>query len=165
MPYDDSWPAQAEGLRHELTTVLGEWLVAGVHHVGSTAVPGLAAKPIIDLMAGVASLHVASLVADRLARLSWHLVPPELDVRPWRRLFVKVVSDRRVAHLHLMQPTSERWRQALAFRDRLRRDPHKAGKYSQLKRRLAAEHRDDREGYSDAKAEFIRTVLRDDHRM
>lgn len=159
-PHDDRWLERAAVLRQEVATTLAG-LISEVHHVGSTAVPGLPAKPIIDLMAGVDSLDVAADAADRLAPLDWHLVPPELDARPWRRFLIKVAADRRAAHLHLMQPESSRWREQLVFRDRLRADPGKAAEYAELKRRLAVERADNREAYTDGKEAFVRTVLRE----
>jgi GrpB-like predicted nucleotidyltransferase (UPF0157 family) len=145
---DPVWPERAASLIAGLEVALSPYLHGGVHHVGSTAVFGLAAKPIIDLMAGVASLDVA-------VPGGWHLVPPELDARPWRRLWVLADGARRIAHLHLMIEGSERWHQQLRFRDRLRADPELRDRYAALKGRLAAEHASDREAYGAAKADFV----------
>lgn len=100
-------------------------------------------------------------VGAALEPYGWHLVPEDLDERPWRRLLVKVADDRRVAHLHLLRPTDERWAQQLAFRDHLRRRPDVAARYADLKRHLAALHRDDRERYTEAKGDFVRGALAD----
>ena len=86
-------------------------------------------------------------------------VPPDLDQRPWRRFFVKVADGRRSAHLHVMSPDSPRWRQQLNFRDALRADPVLTAEYAALKRTLADQYADDREAYTAAKADFIRSVL------
>ena len=89
-PYDPRWSRRAavEGAR--LEDLLAPWLDGGVEHVGSTAVPGLAAKPVIDLMAQAADLGaVVALAGERLAADGWCYVPPELDQRPWRRFYVK----------------------------------------------------------------------------
>nr|WP_307658470.1 GrpB family protein [Nocardia ignorata] len=89
-PYDARWPARAEVECEELADLLAPWLVEGVEHVGSTAVPGLAAKPIVDVMASVSDLDIAvEEASERLAVARWCYVPPELDRRPWRRFFVK----------------------------------------------------------------------------
>ena len=122
-----------------------------VEHVGSTAVPGLAAKPIVDLMAGVEVLD------DRLVP-GWSYVPPDLDLRPHRRFHVLVHDDHRVAHLHLMRTDEPRWAAQLAFRDALRGDDDLRDAYAALKRRLAATT-SDREAYSEAKGDFVREVL------
>ncbi len=122
-PADPQWQRRGEVLRHELDLTLARWLMAPVEHVGSTAVPGLAAKPVLDLQAAVANLGCAPAVAEVLAGSGWHLVPPELDARPWRRFLVQVGDGMRVAHLHLLTANSKRWGEQLAFRDALRNDP------------------------------------------
>jgi GrpB-like predicted nucleotidyltransferase (UPF0157 family) len=81
-PADPQWQRLGAVLRCELDLTLARWLIAPVEHVGSTAVPGLAAKPVLDLQAAVADLGCAPAVAEVLAGSGWHLVPPELDVRP-----------------------------------------------------------------------------------
>jgi GrpB-like predicted nucleotidyltransferase (UPF0157 family) len=155
------WAEQAAGERDQLLDLLAPWLVDDVHHVGSTAVPGLPAKPIIDLMAGVRSLDDAPGVAPVLEPHGWNYVAPELDARPWRRFFVKVAAGRRVAHLHLLEPTAPRWAEQLRFRDRLRVSPELAREYAELKRRLAEQFAGDREGYTEGKAAFVQRVLAD----
>jgi GrpB-like predicted nucleotidyltransferase (UPF0157 family) len=158
---DEDWAARAAEERQRLLELLGPWLVDDVHHVGSTAVPGLPAKPIIDLMAGVGSLDDTPEVARVLAPHGWHLVPPELDARPWRRFLVKVAAGHRAAHLHLMHPATPRWAEQLRFRDRLRARPDLAAEYADLKRRLARDLAYDREAYTQGKAAFVRRVLAD----
>ncbi len=158
-PPDPAWQTRGEQERRLLEAQLAPWLVARVEHVGSTAVPGLAAKPIIDLQAAVADLRVAPRIAEALLPHEWHYVAPDLDQRPWRRFFVKVSDARRVAHLHVMTRGTERWEEQLAFRDALRAGPNLVEAYAALKRRLAAEHTTDREGYTAAKSQFIRAVL------
>lgn len=159
---DPSWPARGLALAAELDEVLSPWLVAAVEHVGSTAVPGLPAKPVLDLMAAVPAPDV--LVRDGSARLGvagWVLVAPELDARPWRRFFVQPDDRgaRRLAHLHVMRPDEPRWVQVLAFRDRLRADQELARQYAELKIALARAHPDDRERYTMAKRGFIEAAL------
>lgn len=154
--WDAGWPPRAAGIVAELEPLLDPWLAGAIEHIGSTSVAGLAAKPVIDLQAPLRSL-TGSAPADRvLADAGWHLVPPELDQRPWRRLHVLPDGDRRLAHLHLVQAGDPRCREALDFRDRLRREPALRTRYERLKRAAADEHRRDREAYTDAKAEFIR---------
>jgi GrpB-like predicted nucleotidyltransferase (UPF0157 family) len=156
---------QAEIERSRLAELLAPWLVDGaVEHVGSTSVPGLAAKPVIDLMAQVADPDaVVDQAGERLKADGWHYVPPDLDSgASWRRFFVKPdpSGQRRYAHLHLIQVGHPRWAQQLEFRDALRRDDELADLYENLKRRLTAEHPHDREAYTEAKAEFILDALR-----
>ncbi len=142
--------------------LLAPWLDDGVEHVGSTAVPGLAAKPIIDLMASVNDPDVVvEQASQRLAADGWCYVPPELDGRPWRRFFVKpdASGQRRMAHLHVIPSGHVRWAEQLAFRDILRRDDQLARRYAELKRRLTDQHGHDREAYTEAKATFIAEAL------
>jgi GrpB-like predicted nucleotidyltransferase (UPF0157 family) len=156
---DATWIRQGEQERVHLEALLSPWLVARIEHVGSTAIPDLPAKPIIDLQAPVADLGDSDRMADALAPHDWHYVDPDLDQRPWRRFFVKVSDGRRSAHLHVMTPDSPRWREQMAFRDALRADPTLTADYAALKRVLAANYADDREAYTAAKSDFIRAVL------
>jgi GrpB-like predicted nucleotidyltransferase (UPF0157 family) len=156
---DPAWIAQGKREREHLETLLAPWLTARVEHVGSTAIPDLPAKPIIDLQAPVSDLSGPNPIAAVLAPHDWHYIDPALDQRPWRRFFVKVIHGRRHAHLHLMTPDSPHWQQQIAFRDALRSDPTLTADYAALKRVLAAKHTDDREAYTAAKSDFIRTVL------
>ena len=156
---DPAWALRGEQERDQLETLLGPWLIARIEHVGSTSIPGLVAKPIIDLQALIADFANADLLAAALAPHDWHYVGPDLDHRPWRRFYVKVIDGRRSAHLHVMTPDSVRWHQQIAFRDRLRADATLTADYAALKRILAAEHVDDREAYSAAKADFVQSVL------
>jgi GrpB-like predicted nucleotidyltransferase (UPF0157 family) len=158
-PADPEWLRLGELLRRELDVALARWLVLPVEHVGSTAVPGLPAKPILDLQAAVADLDCATAAAESLGS-GWHLVPPNLDRRPWRRFLVHVVDDARTAHLHLLTVESDRWADQLAFRDALRAETGLMQRYAALKQGLAAKHAHDREAYSVAKAEFVTTALR-----
>lgn len=161
-PHDPRLAAVAEAECARLAAVLAPWLADGVEHVGSTAVPGLAAKPIADLMASVRDLDEAvARAGDGLAADGWCYVPPELDQRPWRRFFVKPdeSGQHRVAHLHLIEAGHPRWAEQLAFRDALRRDGQLARQYEDLKRQLAARHSDDREAYTAAKAAFVADAL------
>jgi GrpB-like predicted nucleotidyltransferase (UPF0157 family) len=161
-PYDPRWADRARTERERLAALLAPWLAGGVEHAGSTAVPGLAAKPIIDLMAPVSDLDVTTeQVSARLAADGWHYVPPELDQRPWRRFFVKpdASGQRREAHLHLIPAGHPRWSEQIMFRDALRRDRELAQRYEDLKLRLARQHGHDREAYSEGKAQFVAAAL------
>ncbi|WP_454787887.1 GrpB family protein [Mycolicibacterium lutetiense] len=158
---DPAWALRGERERDRLEALLEPWLIAHIEHVGSTSIPGLAAKPIIDLQALVTDLEDPELLAEVLQPHGWHYVDPDLDQRPWRRFFVRVVDGRRAAHLHVMTSDSPRWYQQLIFRDALRANPDLVVEYAALKQALASEHADDREAYSIAKADFVRSVLVD----
>jgi GrpB-like predicted nucleotidyltransferase (UPF0157 family) len=156
VPYDPSWPARFEQERAALEDAIGAWIVGGIHHVGSTAVPGLEAKPIIDILAGVRDLEESRACFEPLGQLGYMYAPYLPNEMHW---FCKPHPSRRTHHLHLVPTGSKRYRDELAFRDRLRSDPEVAAEYAALKHTLAERHRDDREAYTEAKGAFVRAVL------
>ena len=94
-----------------LLRLLDQWLPGPIEHVGSTAIPGIVAKPVIDLMAQVTDTDAVVGQADgTLGGMNWRHVPPELDGRPWRWFFAKVSPDsrHRLAHVHLMSAEAAR---------------------------------------------------------
>jgi len=149
--YDRAWPALYETERKRL-----EPLVEAVefHHIGSTAVPGLVAKPIIDIVALVEDLDapVAALI-DSGYQYPWAFN----GTLAHRRFLCYPRASHRTHHLHLVDDRAELERR-LYFRDRLRADQALATEYVALKRALAARYPEDREGYTEAKAPFIRRV-------
>jgi len=158
---DPTWLTRGEKDCARLRLLFGAWGVTEVEHIGSTAVPGLAAKPIIDLMARVQVLDdVGEEMLAALAAEGWSHVPPDLDGRDWRKFFVKASGGKREAHLHILDAHSPRWVKQLAFRDALRSNPALAAEYASLKRSLAARFADDREAYTNGKTEFVERVLR-----
>jgi GrpB-like predicted nucleotidyltransferase (UPF0157 family) len=112
-------------------------------------------------MAPVSSLTTSAEADQALTDAGWHLVPPALDRRPWRRMYVLPKDDRRIAHLHLVEREHPRWRETLRFRDELRRQPDLAEAYYRLKLRAAEAHGHDREAYTEAKSAFVDEVLRE----
>lgn len=156
VPHDQRWPRMFATERAALEAAIGDWIVGGVHHVGSTAVPGLDAKPIVDILIGVEGLEVSKACFDPLSRLDYLYAPYRPDEMHW---FCKPGPGRRTHHLHLIPVGHRRYEEELRFRDRLRGDPTLAAEYSALKHELAAHFRDDREGYTDGKADFIRSAL------
>jgi GrpB-like predicted nucleotidyltransferase (UPF0157 family) len=154
--YDPQWPVRFERERTLLEATIGAWLNGGVHHVGSTAVPGLEAKPVIDILAGVESLDASRACFEPLARIDYVHAPYLESEMHW---FCKPGPERRTHHLHVVPTGSRRYRDELAFRDALRADQRLAAEYAELKRDLAARFRDDREAYTEAKGEFVSRVL------
>jgi len=129
-----------------------------VEHVGSTAVPGLAAKPVIDIVVGVRRLKDAAACAAPLAAIGYECVPEYEAEIPDRRYFRKGPFGGRTHHLHMVEFGGAFWRRHLAFRDWLRTHPEDAARYGALKRELAATHEADREAYTEAKNAFVREV-------
>ena len=154
--YDPAWPAAFESERGRLANVLGEWLTGPIEHIGSTAVPGLRAKPVLDIMAGVESLMASRAAIPAVSRLDYVHFPYRADVMHW---FCKPSPAHRTHHLHLVPFGSPLWKERLQFRDALRNDPALAAEYAALKTRLADRYRDDREAYTDAKSAFISRAL------
>ncbi|HZN18565.1 MAG TPA: GrpB family protein [Micromonosporaceae bacterium] len=156
--YDHDWARRFDAERALLERVLAPWLHGGVHHVGSTAVPGLAAKPIIDMVAGVRDLARARAAFEPLGWLGYAYSPH----RPRAYRFSKPPARHWwecTHHLHLTEPGGDLWRERLAFRDALRGDAALRADYQGLKLRLAQEHGDDITAYTAAKRPFVARVL------
>jgi GrpB-like predicted nucleotidyltransferase (UPF0157 family)/8-oxo-dGTP pyrophosphatase MutT (NUDIX family) len=156
VPYDATWPERFLEERGALSSAIADWAVGGIHHVGSTAVPGLEAKPVIDILVGVADLETSRQCFDPLAALGYLHAPYRADEMHW---FCKPDPGHRTHHLHLVPAGSPRFRDELAFRDYLRGHADTAREYGALKRRLAEEFEHDREAYTAAKVDFIRAAL------
>jgi GrpB-like predicted nucleotidyltransferase (UPF0157 family) len=132
-----------------------------VEHIGSTAVPGLQAKPIIDILGGVASMTVADALTEPLCRFGYTTSAELNATLSDRRWFMRWADGHRTHHLHLVVHRSAAWNQRLGFRDALRSDPELAALYGRLKDELAAKHTDNREAYTDAKTAFVLSVVGD----
>jgi GrpB-like predicted nucleotidyltransferase (UPF0157 family) len=159
-PYDPLWSSGFETERQRLTSLLpGVFLV--IEHIGSTAVPGMPAKPIIDLLAGVASMALAKSIAERICASGYTASVEFNETLVDRKWFMRWAAGHRTHHLHVVVQGSNLWHEHLAFRDALRSSPLLAARYAALKSQLAATHTNDREAYTDAKTEFIRSALRD----
>jgi GrpB-like predicted nucleotidyltransferase (UPF0157 family) len=156
VPYDPSWPARFEQEKALAEHAIATWVTGGVHHVGSTAVPGLDAKPVIDILVGVESLSASRACFGPLSALGYAHAPYRPDEMHW---FCKPSPSHRTHHLHLVPTGSTRYHDELAFRDALRADHALATEYRDLKRALAIEHEHDREAYTEAKGAFIGRVV------
>ncbi len=158
VPYDPEWPRLFEAERALLERVLAPWLEGGIRHVGSTAIPGIAAKPIIDMIAGVRDFEEARAAHEPLAALSYRHAPHRPGIA---HHFAKpsLALSEFTHSLHLTEPGSDLWRERIAFRDALRADASLAAEYQALKLRLAEEHADDVGAYTAGKREFVGRVL------
>lgn len=158
-PSDPTWAEQGAAQARRLTDLLGDRVTGPVRHIGSTAVPGLVAKPIIDLAAAAPDRHgTAEWLHDRLGP-GWALVPDGLHPLPIR-LLVRVVDGRRHTHLQLVAPDDPHLDRLLALRDAMRADPAARAAYAAAKVAAAQAHAEDRGAYTDAKAETIAEILR-----
>ena len=154
-PYDPEWPARFEQERLALEGVLGRSTTGGIHHVGSTAVPGLSAKPIIDILVGITDLESGRAHIETLKDLRYVYAPHRSDEMVW---FCKPSPAARTHHLHLVPTGSRRFHDELAFRDYLRRHSEAADAYAALKQTLADRFQHDREAYTEAKASFVNEI-------
>jgi GrpB-like predicted nucleotidyltransferase (UPF0157 family) len=153
--YDAAWPARFERERDLVLSAAGSAAVA-IEHAGSTSVPGLAAKPIVDMVMGVRDMAGARAAAASLSRVGYAMDSPQHD--DWV-LFNKI-GDRQTHHLHAVPHEGVRWRRYVGFRDWLRAQPDDVAAYGDLKRALAAEFGHDRLGYVEAKTDFVNGILR-----
>ncbi len=157
--YDPSWPARFDSERALLEGAIGSWITGGVHHVGSTAVPGLAAKPVIDILVGVKDLACSRECFAALAQLGYQYAPYRTKEMHW---FCKPHFSHRTHHLHLVPTGSPRYRAELTFGEILRSHPDLAADYAKLKESLARDFEFDRERYTEEKAVFIEEALSSD---
>ena len=154
LPWQTTWPVAFEMEASQLAPVLRE-LGGTLHHIGSTSVPGLAAKPIIDLLLEVPDLAALDRRSDALVALGWE-AKGEFGL-PGRRYFRKAdAQGHRTHHLHAFEAGSAEARRHLAFRDYLIAHPAVASAYGALKRTLAVAHPQDMEAYMDGKNSFIK---------
>jgi GrpB-like predicted nucleotidyltransferase (UPF0157 family) len=154
--HDPKWSEEFLRGREIIAAALAEWLAGLPEHVGSTAVPGLAAKPIIDIMAPVRSLEAAAPAIQHAGSIGYIYFPYKVEAMHW---FCKPSPAVRTHHLYLVEKGSSVWAERVAFRDALRASSELKSQYERLKRALAVRHRNDREAYTDGKALFIAGVL------
>ena len=157
---DARWLKAFDEAAAELRDALRRWVVE-IEHIGSTAVVGLAAKPIIDIQVGVVSLDVSHQIVAAVEALGYVYVPDFERDLPNRRYFRRTSPiGVTTHHVHLVERTDhEWWDRHIRFRDWLRAHPDDRDRYAALKRSLAIEHRDDRDGYTEAKSAFIASVV------
>jgi len=156
--YDPRWPQRFALEAARIRSVLAEPLLEIEHH-GSTAVPGLAAKPVIDMLVAVESIARAVRYAAVLVDSGYEAVDPRYrEIWPERIVLVRREQGRRTCHVHLMLRGHPMWERLLAFRDHLRARHEVAAEYAELKRSLANAYGADRHAYMSAKSEFINRI-------
>ena len=155
--YRPEWRKLFEDEKRILQTALGE-VSAQIEHIGSTAVAGLAAKPVIDLMVGLEDFSIADNLVPKIEALAYEYIKKYEAVMPFRRFFIKEQAGIRTHQIHLVGIGSEFWERLILFRDYLRQNPGVAAKYALLKKELAGHEWADANEYADAKTEFIRKI-------
>ncbi|MEX2222689.1 MAG: GrpB family protein [Candidatus Rokuibacteriota bacterium] len=157
--YDPSWPARYEAEAQQLRAALADIVGFELAHFGSTAIPGLVAKPIIDIMLIVPDQSAWPALVEPIKGLGYVFWAD--NPRRDRMFFVKGMPPygaRRTHHVHVRTPDDART--ALVFTDHLRRHPDEAARYAALKRELAARHSTDRDAYTEGKARYVNDVVR-----
>lgn len=157
-PANPAWPRLFEKEKTRLLEAFPSHF-KGLEHIGSTAVPGLDAKPIVDMLGGVTSLAEADALLEPLCVLGWDTSPAFNATLLDRRFLLRWPEGVRTHHLHLVVYGSEAWHERLKFRDCLRAHPDVAQRYLALKLELAERYRDNREAYTGAKTAFVREAL------
>ena len=162
VPCDPRWPEMFEQERLHLLSCLPDDLIKRIEHFGSTAVPGLSAKPIVDILVEVASLdgtkqRIVPILEAQGYEYFWR--PPwGDDTPPFYAWFIKRDKNgNRTYHIHMVESHFEHW-DRLLFRDYLIEHPDVAREYGNLKMRLSGAHQNDRVAYTQAKNDFVRRV-------
>lgn len=155
-PYQAGWPArfrvEAEVLRVALSA-----LTPALEHVGSTAVPGLAARPVVDMLIGLAAPVLIDAFSARLSNFGYIVLPP--SQADGVRVVVRQVRGTRTHHVQVVATYGDDWHRILLFRDLLRHDDALARQYTLVKLDLMREHHGDAVAYANGKASFIRAIV------
>jgi len=158
--YDTSWTDQFEREKQKIEGTLG-YQVLAIEHIGSTSVTGMPAKPIIDIMVGIADLEKALLLAEPLREIAYEYVPmPKFKDRFF---FRKGLWRQGTCHLHICEYDGNEWKDKLLFRDYLRTHAEAAAEYASLKQQLAAKYTYERSAYTKEKEPFIKRILMKAH--
>jgi GrpB-like predicted nucleotidyltransferase (UPF0157 family) len=156
--HDQRWGEHFAVAEQELRVALSPF-VLDIEHIGSTAVPGLAAKPVIDIQVGVRALDDSTEIVAAVESLGYEYVPEFEDELPDRRYFRRWADGRRTHQVHLVERSNaDWWDRHVRFRDWLRSHDDDRNRYATLKLKLSAAQRQDRRAYTDAKSDFIRRI-------
>lgn len=157
--YNPDWPRLFEQEKAHILTVIGDY-IEEIQHTGSTSVPGLAAKSVIDILIAIPDLALVEKCVEPLESLGYGYLGE--NGLPDRHFFRKPAGNswHRTHHIHMVLKGSQEWENQTRFRDYLRTHPETRRQYQELKRELAARFGSDRGGYTDAKADFVINVLR-----
>jgi GrpB-like predicted nucleotidyltransferase (UPF0157 family) len=157
VPYDATWPRLFEEEAPRVRRALGTAVVT-IEHIGSTAVPGLAAKPIVDILVGLRALSLTDAQTAAMERAGYEF-RGEAGV-PGRLHFHRLSAGRHLFNVHIVEHGGAHWRNNLLFRNYLRNQSEEARQYVALKRREAAKHPRDIWAYSEGKRAFIEALIK-----
>ena len=157
-PHNPKWLSIFEKEKQALFRILGD-LVVDIQHIGSTSIPGIQAKPIIDISVGIKSMKDSRKFIPLLESIGYEY-RPDFGGPTIQLLFVRGPEEKRTHYLHLMKHNGSIWKNDLTFRDFLRKDKKRAKQYSELKQDLAAKYADNRATYTASKADFIHQTIK-----
>jgi GrpB-like predicted nucleotidyltransferase (UPF0157 family) len=157
--YDPCWPVLFEHEKEAILTALGNWVLQ-IDHIGSTSVPGLAAKPVIDIGVGIRSLSDAQGLFPSIERLKYVYEPALEQLLQERRFFWKGTPAIHTYHLHLTEVDNPVILKPIQFRDYLRKHPAAAREYGELKKELAKRCQQDLDAYVSGKTTFVERILK-----
>lgn len=158
VPHDPSWAESYHREASKLSAILGEQVIAAFH-AGSTSIPGIKAKPVVDILLVVSDIHKVDDYDTRLAELGYEAIG-EMGI-PGRRFFTRTEGDVRTHNIHIFQFDHPEVEQMLNFRDYLRSHPEEAEQYSHLKEELSVLYSEDIDSYIAGKSSFIRKTIQD----
>lgn len=159
--YDDEWPSMARNEINYLKKIIPH-LIVDIEHIGSTSIPNLDAKPIIDIMVGVTSLDDARSTIEPMEQIGYSYWKDNPFTEHF--FFVKglpsIGGNGRSHHVHVIERDSDFWIMQILFRDYLRNHHNEAENYLKLKIDLAKKFKNDRDSYTSGKTEFVHSILR-----
>ena len=158
VPYDAAWPEKFQKEKQEIMEAIGKYVLS-IEHKGSTAIPYLIAKPIIDIQIGVKTLRNAVHCIPRLEELGYKYLPEIESLTPNRRLFRKPAEGKKEFQIHMWKYQSEEWEEFLLFRDYLREHPEMAKEYEFVKKHMAKRFPENETAYSIGKEGFIQVII------
>ena len=157
--YNPLWPGMFKDETEKLLSVIGAY-ITGIEHIGSTAITGAVAKPEVDIMVGVANLEGAQKCIKPLEGIGYVYFQRFEEFVPERRYLRKSDGITPLFHIHMVEQSSDFWREHILFRNLLRGNPELVKHYNELKEKLVNQFKGDRQEYSKGKEKFIFEVLK-----
>ena len=156
--YNPDWPKQASMEKKNIIKNVGEQFISSIEHIGSTAIPGLCAKPTIDFLLEILDITNCDFLIKQLQEIGYHFIPKPENPPP-HMMFAKGYSESGISgqtfHIHIRYPGD--WDE-IVFRDYLIKNQTVTAEYARLKRKLADKFKNDREKYTDSKSTFIKNT-------